>query len=475
MAEEATAVAVTDEDRELATKPVHGLFVKYSLITLIGMAAQAVMVILEGVIIGNGLGSFGLAVVGIIMPLELLNLALGGALGMGVATVAGNRLGAGDAAGARKAFSQGFWLSTYLILAISVLIFIFAPQIALMLGATPDLADGVVTFIRIFMCFYPFCILGQMMGSVLRVDEKPGLATAAQFGSAVLAVVWLYCSIFLANLGVVGAAVYYGTSIGLWFVVIFYFIFSKHTKFKIGFSDMKLDGALCREILVIGLPTFLMQAASLVYTTVINNYLGVLGGDLEISAFAILNGYLVYILNMMWLCATYGVQPLASVNFGAKRPDRLRTLIRVAVVDTAAAIAVVSALFIVCAVPICTIFCGNEPDLIALAAANALPLCALACLGAASNVMSAYFQAVDKVVIATVLGMSRYLVFTVPCIMIMSSFMGITGVWWAQPVADVLCFAFTMVFVVRELRRLGALHAENASDTSEPSQEGAVA
>lgn len=77
MAEDATAVAVTDEDRELATKPVHGLFVKYSLITLIGMAAQAVMVILEGVIIGNGLGSFGLAVVGIIMPLELLNLALG--------------------------------------------------------------------------------------------------------------------------------------------------------------------------------------------------------------------------------------------------------------------------------------------------------------------------------------------------------------------------------------------------------------
>ena len=94
MAEDATAVAVTDEDRELATKPVHGLFVKYSLITLIGMAAQAVMVILEGVIIGNGLGSFGLAVVGIIMPLELLNLALGGSLGMGVATVAGNRLGA---------------------------------------------------------------------------------------------------------------------------------------------------------------------------------------------------------------------------------------------------------------------------------------------------------------------------------------------------------------------------------------------
>ena len=67
----------------------------------------------------------------------------------------------------------------------------------------------------------------------------------------------------------------------------------------------------------------------------------------------------------------------------------------------------------------------------------------------------------DKVVIATVLGMSRYLIFTVPCIIVMSSFLGITGVWWAQPVADVLCFAFTMVFAVRELRRLGSMKAEN--------------
>ena len=151
-----------------------------------------------------------------------------------------------------------------------------------------------------------------------------------------------------------------------------------------------------------------------------------------------------------------------------KRTNDVMVLIKLAII----------VLFIVCAVPICTIFCGDEPDLIALAAANTLPLCVLACLGTVSNVMSAYFQAIDKVVIATVLGMSRYLVFTVPCIMIMSSFMGINGVWWAQPVADVLCFAFTMVFVVRELRRLSTLHVERASETSpasELSQEGAVA
>ena len=356
-------------ERELRTAPIKPLFARYAAITFAGMLAQMVMVVLEGLIIGNGLGPLGLAAVTVILPLELLNLALGGALGMGTAAAAGQRLGSGDTAGAQKVFNQGFWLAAYLLVALSAAIALFAPQIATMLGATPDIHDDVTAFIRLLMCFYPFCILGQMMSSVLRVDEKPGLATAAMFGSAVLAIVWLYCSIFLANMGVAGAAVYYGLSIGLWFVAVFYFVFSKHTKFKIAFSDMKLEGKLCKEILTIGLPTFLVQAASLLYTIVINNYLGVLGGDLEIGAFAILNGYLVYILNMMWLCSTYGVQPLASVNNGAKRPDRLKTLIRASLVDTAAAIAVVSALFILCAVPICTIFCGDEPDLIALAAA----------------------------------------------------------------------------------------------------------
>ena len=153
MAEDATAVAVTDEDRELATKPVHGLFVKYSLITLIGMAAQAVMVILEGVIIGNGLGPLGLAAVTVILPLELLNLALGGALGMGTAAAAGQRLGSGDTAGAQKVFNQGVWLAAYLLVALSAAIALFAPQIATMLGATPDIHDDVTAFIRLLMCF----------------------------------------------------------------------------------------------------------------------------------------------------------------------------------------------------------------------------------------------------------------------------------------------------------------------------------
>ena len=43
-------------ERELRTAPIKPLFARYAAITFAGMLAQMVMVVLEGLIIGNGLG-----------------------------------------------------------------------------------------------------------------------------------------------------------------------------------------------------------------------------------------------------------------------------------------------------------------------------------------------------------------------------------------------------------------------------------
>ena len=77
-------------------------------------------------------------------------------------------------------------------------------------------------------------------------------------------------------------------------------------------------------------------------------------------------------------------------------------------------------------------------------------------------------------VIATVLGMSRYLLFTVPCIIIMSSFMGITGVWWAQRWRRAVLRVHHGVRGARAAPP-GSLRVERTVDSSDLSKEGAVA
>lgn len=455
------AVKAAQEERELGTHPIPKLFVKYASIAFMGMIAQIIMVVFEGIIMGNGLGAHGLACVSIIMSVELMNVALGSALAVGVSTVAGNRLGAGDTEGAKHAFSQGFWLTTILIVVLIILAEIFVEPLVTFLGATPDIFDDTVGAIRVFLLGLPFCVIGQMLCGMLRIDEKPHAAATIQIVSAVVAIIWLAASTFVLNFGVTGAGLYYAISIGLWFVVIYYFVGGKRSVFQIRLADIKLEPGLCLQIIKIGLPLFLLQATSSVYTTVVNNQLGVLGSSLDIAAFAVINGYVVYIIMMVVQAITYGVQPIAAYNAGAKAYGRMKELLKTSLAIQVLVIAVVTVIVWAAAYPICLLFAG-DPELASVSADATRIVILLGALGWSSQVISSYFECVERVVIATVLGIARYIFFTIPAVYVLGGMMGVQGVWWAQPVADVLTFVLVMVFVVIELKRLSALEKKEA-------------
>lgn len=455
------AVKAAQEERELGTQPIPKLFVKYASIAFMGMIAQIIMVVFEGIIMGNGLGAHGLACVSIIMSVELMNVALGSALAVGVSTVAGNRLGAGDTEGAKHAFSQGFWLTTILIVVLIIMAEIFVEPLVTFLGATPDIFDDTVGAIRVFLLGLPFCVIGQMLCGMLRIDEKPHAAATIQIVSAVVAIIWLAASTFVLNFGVTGAGLYYAISIGLWFVVIYYFVGGKRSVFQIRLADIKLEPGLCLQIIKIGLPLFLLQATSSVYTTVVNNQLGVLGSSLDIAAFAVINGYVVYIIMMVVQAITYGVQPIAAYNAGAKAYGRMKELLKTSLTIQVLVIAVVTVIVWAAAYPICLLFAG-DPELASVSADATRIVILLGALGWSSQVISSYFECVERVVIATVLGIARYIFFTIPAVYVLGGMMGVQGVWWAQPVADVLTFALVMVFVVIELKRLSALEKKEA-------------
>ncbi len=455
------AVNAAQEERELGTQPIPKLFVKYASIAFMGMIAQIIMVVFEGIIMGNGLGAHGLACVSIIMSVELMNVALGSALAVGVSTVAGNRLGAGDTEGAKHAFSQGFWLTTILIVVLIILAEIFVEPLVTFLGATPDIFDDTVGAIRVFLLGLPFCVIGQMLCGMLRIDEKPHAAATIQIVSAVVAIIWLAASTFVFNFGVTGAGLYYAISIGLWFVVIYYFVGGKRSVFQIRLADIKLEPGLCLQIIKIGLPLFLLQATSSVYTTVVNNQLGLLGSSLDIAAFAVINGYVVYIIMMVVQAITYGVQPIAAYNAGAKAYGRMKELLKTSLTIQVLVIAVVTVIVWAAAYPICLLFAG-DPELASVSADATRIVILLGALGWSSQVISSYFECVERVVIATVLGIARYIFFTIPAVYVLGGMMGVQGVWWAQPVADVLTFVLVMVFVVIELKRLSALEKKEA-------------
>ncbi|WP_312429660.1 MATE family efflux transporter [Lacrimispora sp.] len=444
------------KERELGTKPILPLFTKYSFYTFVGMIAQCIMVLFEGIIIGNGLGTEGLACVELIMPMEYLMLALGGFFAIGVSTVAGIRLGNNDTEGARTAYGQGTIFTAIFMIILSALIFIFVEPVAKLIGTPPEHMEIMKLFLRIFMFGYPFCVIGHIVVYMARVDEKPGIATWAMTISAIVALLWLYASTYIFKLGIPGSAVYYSISIGIWGLFIVYFIFSQKTIFKIRMEDLHFDWSLIMEILKIGFPFLVVQASSTLFGIVINRFLGAYGTSVDLASYAIINGYVIYILMLINQSITGGMQPIASFNLGEKMYKRIQELIKVSIIGNIIAVGVFTVLFYFGAGFVCNIFSG-DPKLVE-AAVPALRI-AIICsaLGLCSAVMSCYFQYIDQVIPSTFLGICRYILFCIPLMMILTKIFGVNGVWYSLPIADLLAFAVSVVFAIREIKRLKKL------------------
>lgn len=458
MAKSTSIDFVGKQERQLGVMPIKSLYTKYCISTLVGMLAQALMVVLEGIIIGNGMGALGLATISVIMPLEMLSLALGGFFGLGISSAAAIKLGENDIEGAKMIFSQGFWLCLFFVILLSILIYFNAETVASLLGATTDIMGYTVAFLKIFMIGYPFSVAGQLLVFVIRMDEKPGLASFIMTGSAILALSVLFLGLIIFSIGIRAAAIYYTLSIGLWFLGIFYFVYNKKTIFRIDLKGIKIKLSVVGSALKIGAPYFIVQASSFVYTVVINNFLSNMGGSTDIAAFAIINGYLIYVLMMICTGMTQAMQPIASYNYGAKKIERIKELVKVSITSTFLFLFILSIITIIFAKPMVSLFAAGNSTLISLASKYTVFIVLLSAFGLISVLVSGYFQAIDKTKISTLIGISRYLIFAIPIMFVLTKTYGIMGIWYSQPIADFLAFLVSMVLIYKEFKKYGTLH-----------------
>ena len=457
MAEELIA---NEEDRELASKPIPSLVRRYTIVTGQGMLAQIIMVVLEGLVMGWGLGAHGLACVSIIMSAEFLNLAFGNLFGTGVPAIVGNLLGAGDVKGASKAFSQGFWLTSIVSIILAVIMAVFTEPICAFFGATPDIMADTVLGVRTFSILLPFTVVGQMVTAVMRVDEKVQIQANLMTVSAIIAIVWLALSTFIFKLGTMGAGIYYGLSIGIWAIGAFWFIGGKKSQLQIKLADLKLDMAICGQIFKIGFPFFLVQAATFIFNTVANTLLGTLGGELGslyIAAFAVINGYILYIVMMVAQCFSYGLQPIAAFNAGAKAWGRLKQSLSCAIKYQIIVLLVVSIVIWLAATPVCAFFAGSDADLVEVAASATRIIIIAVCLGYLAMTVSIYFQSVEKVALSTFCSLLRYVICSVPLMYLLGNMMGVQGIWIALVVADAITGIISIGLALNEQKRLNKL------------------
>lgn len=192
---------------DLSTLNVFTLFRKYFVPTLLGMLSMSAVTAIDGIFVGHGVGSDGIAAVNICVPLLMLFTGIGLMVGAGCSVVASIQLSRGKSKSARLNVTQALLFVTIVALIPSVLMMAFPAETARMLGSSEHLLPMVTDYLLWFVPSWVFQIWITVPLFVIRLDGAPKLAMLCSLITAVINVVLDWLFIFPFGWGVMGGSI----------------------------------------------------------------------------------------------------------------------------------------------------------------------------------------------------------------------------------------------------------------------------
>lgn len=421
---------------DYANGKITRLFSKMFFPTLLGLIFNALLTIIDGIFVGQGVGPEGIAAVNIIAPLFMVATGTGLMFGIGSSVIAGIAISRNDNSRASINTTQAYVFCAVFISLLAIVLLFFRKEIALLLGSSDELLPGALDYLTwlipgIFLLIFE-CI--DMM--VIRLDGSPKFAMYCNIIPAVINIFLDYYLIFPCGMGVKGAAIATSLSIAVGALMVFvYFIrFSYVIKFK--WSPKNFAVNIWRQI-QIGSSAFITEVAMSVMMLTGNYMFMKYYGNSGVAAFSIAC-YLFPLMFMMSNAVAQSAQPIISYNYGAGATSRVKQAFALSI-----RVAFICGIIAFCALAfgagqIVQLFIDPECDAGRLACAG-LPIYATCAIFFSINIsFIGYYQSIEKAFKAMIFTLMRGVVFLVPLFCIMPVLFPSWGIWAAIPASEAL-------------------------------------
>lgn len=438
----------------LAEKPVGSLLMQYAIPAIVAMAASSVYNIIDGIFIGQGVGSEAIMGLALTNPLMSLTAAFGAMVGVGAATLMSVKLGQKDYDTAKSILGNVVIMNVALGLMLGLGLLVFINPILRFFGAS----DVTLPYARDFMVVI---LLGNVVthlylgfNAMLRSTNRPKEAMYATFGTVIFNCIFAPIFIFIFHWGIEGAGL--ATILAqfimlLWQIKLFT---NKSDLIHLSRSIIKLKMKIVKESLVVGLPQFLVNLCACMVAAVMTRSLTTYGGDVAVGAFGISNRLVLFIV-MVVIGLNQGMQPIAGYNFGAQRYDRVLGVLKKALIAGSGITLVGFAIGTVFSHPFVSLFAKDSPELIDMSAHALSCMVMMFPIVGIQIVSTSFFQSIGYAWTSIFLSLTRQLIFLVPAILILPHLFSkpLEGLWYACPVSDALASLLAIVMLVRQVRK----------------------
>ena len=436
---------------ELGEKPIGQLLAKYALPAIAAMVASSLYNMVDRIFIGQGVGALAISGLAVTFPLMNLSAAFGAMVGVGGSTVLSVKLGQHDYKTAQTVLGNVTTLNILMGVIFGAVTLLFLDPILLFFGAS----DQTLPYAREYMWWI---LIGNTIthlyfgqNAVLRSAGYPLRSMMCTILTVVLNAILDPIFIYVFRMGIEGAAIATVLSQTVSLIWQLRMLSNPHELLHFRRGIYRLRPRLVREILSIGMSPFMMNSCACLVVIAINRQMYTYGGDLAVGAFG-LNHSIVFMFVMIVMGINQGMQPISGYNYGARKMDRVRSVF---LLSTAYASLITIACFV------CGEFCPelmfrlftSDPTLIEMSVHGMRYNVAVFPVIGFQMVTTALFVSIGRAGVSIFLSLTRQMLYLLPCILILPSFLALDGVWLSLPISDFIAFLTSLAFLWWESKR----------------------
>ena len=432
-----------ERSKMLGTMHMGRLVPKVSIPIMISMLVQALYNVVDGIFVAR-YSADSFTAVSLVFPIQMLMIAVGTGLGVGINSLVSRRLGEGRAEAARDAARNGIFLELCGGLLFCLFGILGARSFMHVFTGDQHLQALGGQYLTIVTVFSFGLLLSMVFERLMQSTGNTTLSMTTQLAGAVTNIILDPIMIFTLDMGVAGAA--WATVIGQW-VSMSLGLFLNQTRnreLKIHVKGFRPQGGTVKEILAVGFPSIIMQAISSVMNVGMNMIL--LGfGNTAVNVLGVYFKLQSFIFMPVFGLGN-GLVAIVGYNYGARQRERVYAAIKVALTIALGIMGVGLLLFMTVPQVLLSLFeSGDAGDLRVMGQAALRTISLSFLMAAIGIIVTVVFQAVGKGVYSLIMSLCRQLIVLLPAAYLLSRTGSVSAVWWAFPIAELVSLTICLL------------------------------
>lgn len=443
------------EENKMGVMPVTRLLVTMSLPMMLSMLVQALYNIVDSMFVAQ-LSEDALTAVSLAFPVQSLMIAVASGTGVGINALLSRNLGERNFEGANNAARNGVFLAIVSCIVFALLGLVGSRLFFSLQTDNPVILEYGVQYMSIITLFSVGIFLQITFERLLQSTGRTFYNMITQGTGAIINIILDPIMIFglfgFPRLEVAGAAI--ATVVGQIVAVIMSFCFNHFKNKEISLSPrgFRPHGRTILFIYKVGIPSIIMQSIGSVMTFGMNKILLMFSS----TAAAVFGVYfkLQSFIFMPVFGLNNGMIPIIAYNYGARNKHRI--------IETARKSVLIAVCIMILGFGLFQLFPAFFLSTLFDASANmlsigvpALKIISISFLFAGyCIIVGSIFQALGNGVYSLIISAARQLIVILPVAYIFATVFGLSMVWWAIPIAEIVSVILSTLLLKRIYRKV---------------------